>query len=67
MKQAEVYEKIDSLLIPGEWIELNIEDADLFMKRRFYCGDCGDWNTYGKTPFCPYCGKKKVNAYADMA
>lgn len=25
--------------------------------RRFVCPHCGDWQTYGQTPFCPYCGK----------
>lgn len=23
---------------------------------RFYCGRCGNWQTYGKTRFCPNCG-----------
>lgn len=59
MKQAEFDEKRDELLRPGEWTEVYLDDASMFMKRRLYCGDCGEWNTYGETPFCPYCGKEK--------
>ena len=27
---------------------------------RFYCSECGDWQTYGKTDFCPSCGVRMV-------
>lgn len=59
MKQAEFDQNRDELLHPGEWTEVYLDDANMFMKRRWYCGDCGEWNTYGETPFCPYCGEEK--------
>ncbi len=45
----------------GYWIEKTVEDAT-WDRRRFYCSECEDWQTYGKTPYCPYCGKKMENA-----
>ncbi len=59
MKVSEFEAKRDSLLVAGQWTEVELEDGGMFMNRRWYCGDCGEWNTYGETPFCPYCGKKK--------
>ncbi len=59
MTKDEFESKRKDLLCPGEWTEVYLDDADLFMKRRCYCGDCGVWNTYGTTPYCPYCGKRK--------
>lgn len=29
-----------------------------FDKWRWVCPYCGDWQTYGETPYCPYCGHK---------
>ena len=46
-------------LMPGEWTEVYIDEAMPMFKRRYYCGDCGEYNTYGYTPFCPYCGMRK--------
>jgi len=40
----------------GKWEERHIDDADIFFKRRFYCDQCGNWNTFGKCDFCPCCG-----------
>lgn len=43
----------------GEWEERYIEDDDcVWTRRRFYCSVCGNWNTYGKTDYCPKCGAK---------
>ena len=43
----------------GHWEERIVESEDdpcgLF-RRRFYCSSCGDWQTYGKTDYCPMCG-----------
>ena len=47
--------------IMGFWI-LDVDRDDKTRTwdwRRFVCSDCGKWNTYGETPFCPYCGKPK--------
>ena len=41
------------------------EDVDNSRKRdkiRFYCSECGHWQTYGKTGFCPSCGAKMQEA-----
>lgn len=46
----------------GHWEEKFVEIPDLlddpyhYFKRRFYCSSCGDWQTYGKTDYCPMCG-----------
>lgn len=40
----------------GEWEERIVEDAELWFRRRFYCSNCGGWNTYGMTRYCPDCG-----------
>lgn len=40
----------------GTWEEKCIEDAPPFLKHRFYCSNCGEWNTYGMLDFCPNCG-----------
>lgn len=43
-------------IVHGEWEERVVEEADAWSRRRFYCSACGDWQTYGKPPRCPYCG-----------
>ena len=40
----------------GEWEDRYINDADIFFKHRFYCNQCGNWNTFGRCDFCPHCG-----------
>lgn len=42
----------------GEWEERFVEFGNLFSRRRFYCSNCGDWQTYGMTRYCPECGAK---------
>lgn len=43
----------------GHWEERIVESEDdpcgLF-RRRWYCSSCGEWQTYGKTDYCPMCG-----------
>lgn len=66
MKFDEFEERKKSILVPGSWSEIYLEDEPPFMRRRFYCGDCGSWNTYGPTPYCPYCGKQKHDTQEAM-
>lgn len=42
----------------GEWEELFIEDNNPFLRHRFLCTACGEWNTYGKSKYCPNCGAR---------
>lgn len=49
----------DKGLTAGKWTEVYLDDEMPTLHRRYYCGDCGTYNGYGKTPYCPYCGKRK--------
>lgn len=43
----------------GHWTERVGEVPDdpyYIFRKRFYCSVCGDWQTYGKTDYCPMCG-----------
>ena len=45
----------------GTWAEKIVLDENGkfdFCSRRFYCSACGDWNSYGKTKYCPECGAR---------
>lgn len=42
----------------GEWEEKEVTDYYPGSRIRYYCTACGDWNTYGKTQYCPDCGAK---------
>ena len=45
----------------GVWEERVLDKSDEpcgFLRRRFYCSACGDWQTYGKTRYCPSCGMR---------
>ena len=42
---------------PAKWI-VDIDDTRRWDRVRFYCSACGDWNTYGKTKYCPECGAR---------
>ena len=39
----------------GHWI-IDIDESRRWDRKRFYCSECGDWQTYGETNFCPECG-----------
>lgn len=54
-KAAEYYNQLPKL---GEWIDRYDEDDKPFFKRKYVCSACGDWNTYGKSDYCPNCGAK---------
>lgn len=40
----------------GTWDERQVESDNIWTRRRFYCSNCGGWQTYGKTKYCPNCG-----------
>lgn len=46
----------------GVWTEKIVDDwttqVNPFMRRRFYCSACGDWNTHGASKYCPNCGAR---------
>ena len=39
----------------GHWI-IDIDESRRWDRKRFYCSECGEWQTYGETKFCPNCG-----------
>ena len=41
----------------GHWRE-DIDKNRRWDRVRFYCSECGNWQTYGKTHYCPNCGAK---------
>lgn len=43
----------------GTWEE-DIDNSRRWDKVRFYCSECGKWQTYGKTYYCPSCGARMV-------
>lgn len=43
----------------GKWTESYESECDNpFLRRRWTCSVCGQYNTYGTPPYCPYCGAK---------
>ena len=40
----------------GHWEERHLEEAPMFLRRRWYCSECGEWQTYGRPRYCPNCG-----------
>lgn len=54
---ASLVERMPTIYPPqGEWEERIVECDNPFFRRRFYCSACGDWNTHGKSRYCPHCG-----------
>ena len=47
----------------GEWEERPSEDW--ISIRRWYCSECGEWQTYGMTNYCPNCGCRMKGAEND--
>ena len=41
----------------GHWIK-DTDNNRRWDRVRFYCSECGNWQTYGKTNYCPECGAK---------
>ena len=41
----------------GTWRK-DIDNSRRWDRVRFYCSECGSWQTYGETDFCPSCGAK---------
>jgi rRNA maturation endonuclease Nob1 len=50
-------ELVKTVNMTGTWEE-DIDDNRKWDRVRFYCSECGNWQTYGKTDFCPSCGAK---------
>ena len=43
----------------GDWtVEVDEEIKTPWLKNRYCCSECGNWQSYGRTPFCPNCGAK---------
>ena len=43
----------------GTWTERYMEDDECrFTRHRWYCSECGKWQTYGKSKYCLNCGAK---------
>ena len=42
---------------PAEWI-VDTDDSRRWDRVRFYCSACNGWNTYGKSKYCPNCGRR---------
>ena len=45
----------------GHWRE-DIDNNRRWDRVRFYCSECGDWQIYGKTHYCPNCGAKMAES-----
>lgn len=42
---------------PAEWT-VDTDDSRRWDRVRFYCSSCNGWNTYGKSKYCPNCGRR---------
>lgn len=50
----------------GYWtVEVDEETTNPLLKHRFYCSECGNWQSYGRTLFCPNCGAKMAMTNGD--
>ena len=49
--------KAESEQEPAEWI-VNTDESRRWDRVRFYCSACNGWNTYGKSKYCPNCGRR---------
>lgn len=43
----------------GTWRK-DIDNSRRWDRVRFYCSECGSWQTYGETDFCPSCGARMI-------
>ena len=43
----------------GTWRK-EVDNSRSWDRVRFYCSECGEWQTYGTTDYCPNCGAKMV-------
>lgn len=48
---------VESVNRTGRWKE-DVDNSRRWDRVRFYCSECGGWQTYGKTDFCPNCGAR---------
>lgn len=45
----------------GKWVEDYNEQEPAGFKLRWRCTACDNWQTYGQTFFCPYCGARMID------
>lgn len=45
----------------GKWVEDYNEQEPAGFKLRWRCTECDNWQTYGQTFFCPYCGARMID------
>ena len=43
----------------GIWRK-DIDNSRRWDRVRFYCSECGNWQTYGETDYCPSCGARMI-------
>lgn len=43
----------------GTWRK-DIDNSRRWDRVRFYCSECGSWQTYGETDYCPSCGARMI-------
>lgn len=48
----------------GHWTEKYNETDEPLFRRRWYCSECGEWQTYGRPKYCPMCGARMKGAEA---
>ena len=48
-------------IMHGKWVEDYNEQEPAGFKLRWRCTACDNWQTYGQTFFCPYCGARMVD------
>ena len=53
---------LDDLEI-AHWVEEYDENASMFLKKRWRCTACNNWQTYGKPKYCPKCGAMMEGEY----
>lgn len=56
-ESIDAIEAIPSAEKTGTWKE-DIDNSRRWDKVRFYCSECGLWQTYGETDYCPNCGAR---------
>lgn len=71
--KAQIYAAIQAMdpapVRTGSWEIREAPDTAPGCSRRYYCSECGEWNTYGASEYCPRCGaymKSEPEACTEM-